>query len=62
MLAFRYLIWKLLKKINIKKEIKFLFENLIHLKIDLQIPITMLGAILMDKSGRRPLMMVNKSA
>jgi hypothetical protein len=50
------------QKNKYKKGDKFLFENLIHLKIDLQIPITMLGAILMDKSGRRPLMMVNKSA
>nr|TKS15865.1 hypothetical protein D5086_0000029000 [Populus alba] len=44
-----------------KKGDKFLFENLIHLKIDLQIPITMLGAILMDKSGRRPLMMISST-
>lgn len=28
-------------------------------KIDLQVPITIVGAILMDKSGRRPLVMVN---
>lgn len=34
----------------------------INLKLNLQVPITVVGAFLMDKSGRRPLIMVITTA
>lgn len=55
MLVFRYTISAIV--------LKFLssdFKTKLRLsKIDSQVPITLVGAILMDKSGRRPLIMVD---
>jgi hypothetical protein len=55
MLVFRYSIsTTALKFISSDFKIKLILS-----KIDSQVPITLLGAILMDKSGRRPLIMVD---